>query len=53
MNDPEIFDIDLNGSLAQVSIHTIKSARVFHIIYGDRRRPLNITITTKDDDTRF
>ncbi|WP_198171486.1 hypothetical protein [Mucilaginibacter aquatilis] len=53
MNDPKVFDIELDGSICQVSTHTIKSTRVFHIIYGDRRKPLNITIATRDDDTKF
>jgi hypothetical protein len=53
MNDPKTFEVELNGKIVQVSDHTIKSARVFHIIYPDRQLPLNITIAEDKDGTKF
>jgi hypothetical protein len=53
MNDPKLFVIELNGQIAHVSDHTIKSARVFHINFQNRRPPLNITIATNSDDEKF
>ena len=54
MNDPEVFDVELYGHLAQVSDHTIRSARVFHIVFGDgKRRPLNITIAEAEGGEKF
>ncbi|TFF29736.1 hypothetical protein [Mucilaginibacter psychrotolerans] len=31
MNDPQVFEIVLNGQTVRVSDHTIKSARIFHV----------------------
>jgi len=53
MNDPKTFDIELKGQNAKVTDHTIKSAKVFHIAFSDRRPPLNITIATNSDDEKF
>ena len=53
MEDPKAFDIELNGLTCHVTDHTIKKARVFHIVYPDRRNPLNITIATNSDDEKF
>ncbi len=53
MDDPKIFDIDLNGQAAQVSAHTIKSAKVFHIVFTSRRPALNITIAENADGVKF
>lgn len=54
MEDPKVFDVELYGHLAQVSDHTIKSARLFHIVFGDgKRRPLNITIAEAEGGEKF
>ena len=53
MEDPKEFDIEINGETAHVSDHTIKSARVFHIVFASRRPHLNITIATNSDDEKF
>jgi len=53
MHDPEHFEIELNGAAVAVSIHTIRSARVFHVIYPDNRPPLNITIAENTDGKKF
>lgn len=53
MEDPKKFAIEIYGKLAHVSDHTIKSARIFHISFSDRRLPLNITIATSSDDEKF
>jgi len=51
--DPAAFDIELYGHVVAVSLHIIKSAKVFHIIFGDHRQPLNITVATDSDDRKF
>jgi len=53
MDDPKTFEIELYGQLAKVSDHTIKSARVFHIIYPNSKTPLNITIAEDTDGVKF
>lgn len=53
MNDPKAFDIELNGQVAHVTGHTIKSAKVFHIIFQSRKPPLNITIAEDTDGLKF
>ena len=53
MNDPESFDIELNGKIAHVTSHTIRSAKVFHVVYSDRRPALNITIAENTDGVKF
>lgn len=53
MNDPKGFDIELNGVAARVTDHTIKSAKVFHIVFQNRRPPLNITVATNSDEEKF
>lgn len=53
MDDPKAFDMELNGQVVRVSDHTIKSARVFHIVYPDRKPALNITIAENSDGVRF
>jgi hypothetical protein len=53
MNDPKTFEVELNGQVVRVSDHTIKSARVFHIVYPNRKPPLNITIAENSDGVKF
>lgn len=41
VDDPREFNVELYGQMASVSAHTIKSAKVFHIIFcGGRPSPL-------------
>ena len=53
MDDPKAFDIDLSGETAHVTDQTIKSSRVFHVIFANGCKPLNITVATGSDDTKF
>lgn len=53
MNEPRVFDVELNSQTVRVSAHTIKSARVFHIVYPDRKPDLNITIAEDTDGLKF
>ena len=53
MDDPKTFDIELSGDTAHVTDQTIKSSRVFHLIFNNGRKPLNITIATGSDDVKF
>lgn len=53
MDDPRLFDIELNGKTVQVSSHTIKTAKVFHVVYPDRKPALNITIAENSDGEKF
>lgn len=53
MNEPTVFELEFGGQIVRVSEHTIKSARVFHIVYPDRKPPLNITIATNRDGEKF
>jgi len=53
MDEPKAFDIELNGQIAHVTSHTIKSARVFHLVYHNSRPPLNITIAETADGEKF
>ena len=53
MEDPKVFDIELFGHIASVDVHAIKSAKIFHITFGDKRKPLNITVATNDDGDKF
>jgi hypothetical protein len=52
-NDPKAFEIEMDDHLAQVSVHTIKSAKVFHLVFNSRRAALNITVATDDDGGKF
>ena len=53
MDSPKSFDVELNGQMVRVSDHTIKSARVFHIVYPNRKPALNITIAEDIDGVKF
>lgn len=53
MNDPQAFDIELNGQPAHVTDHAIKSARIFHVVFANHRPPLNITIAENIDGEKF
>jgi hypothetical protein len=53
MDDPKQFEVELNRQTIRVSDHTIKSARVFQIVYPDRKPDLNITIAEDTDGLKF
>jgi hypothetical protein len=53
MNAPTTFEVELNGQMVRVSDHTIKSARIFHIVYPNRKPALNITIAENSDGLKF
>jgi hypothetical protein len=53
MDYPKIFDVELNGQTARVSVHTIRSARVFHVLYPDKKAPLNLTVAENPDGEKF
>jgi hypothetical protein len=50
---PTAFDMELDGRIVQVSVHTIRSAKVFHVVFDSGKPDLNITIATKDDGDKF
>ena len=52
-NDPKAFDIEVNGISARVTDHSIKNAKVFHVVYRNRRPALNITVATDSDEQKF
>lgn len=52
-NDPTAFEVVVGELTAQVSVHKIKSAKVFHLVFAGKRPPLNITIATNDDGEKF
>lgn len=51
--DPSEFTIQWGNDQAKVSSHTIESARVFHILFPDKRPPLNITIAEDREGVKF
>lgn len=53
MDDPKEFEVELNGQTVRVSDHTIRSARVFHIVYPGRKPDLNITIAENTEGVKF
>jgi hypothetical protein len=53
MGDPTLFDVELHGMLVRVSIHAIKSARVFHLTFAGSKPALNITIAENTDGKKF
>jgi hypothetical protein len=52
-NDPKFFDVIVGELIAHVSVHIIKSAKVFHLVYDGGREPLNMTIANADDGSKF
>jgi len=52
-NDPKVFEIMLDEQSVQVSVHIIKSAKVFHLVYPSLKDPLNLTIANADDGGKF
>lgn len=52
-DDPKAFDIELGDQTAHVTVHTLKSARVFHIVFNSRRAALHITVAVNDEGNRF
>jgi len=53
MNDPKVFDIELYGQTTRVTVHNIRSARVFRLISHNSRPPLNIIIAETTDGGKF
>lgn len=52
-NDPKFFDVMVGELIAHVSVHIIKSAKVFHLVYDNGREPLNMTTANADDGSKF
>jgi hypothetical protein len=50
---PAAFDMELDGRIVQVSVHKIRSEKVFHVVFDSGKPDLNITIATKDDGDKF
>lgn len=53
MDDPKSFDVELHRQIVRVSGHKIKSSRVFHLVFPDRKPALNITIAENSDGEKF
>lgn len=53
INDPKVFDVVLHTKVAHVSVHKIRSANVFHVVFDSGKPDLNITIAIKDDGDKF
>jgi hypothetical protein len=53
MEDPEVFDLALGNETATVSIHQIKTARIFHVVFRSNRKPLHMTIGNTADGEKF
>lgn len=51
--DPKTFEVMVGESTAQVSVHQIKSAKVFHLVFAGKRPPLNVTVATNDEGAKF
>lgn len=52
-HDPQTFDIEVEGQPVQVTVHKIKSAKVFHLVFKGKRRALNVTVGTDDEGGKF
>jgi len=52
-NDPKTFEVIVGDLTAQVSVHKIKSAKVFHLVFAGKRAALNVTVATNDDGEKF
>lgn len=52
-NDPQSFDIEFGSEAAHVTVHTIKSAKIFHLVFNSRKPDLNLTIATGNDGNKF
>ena len=52
-NDPKTFAVMLGETAAQVSVHQIKSAKVFHLVFAGKRGALNVTVAINDDGEKF
>lgn len=53
MDYPKAFDIEIYGQNARVTDYTIKSAKVFHIVFEGRCADLNITVANDSDGGKF
>ena len=51
--DPKAFDIELGDQSVHVTVHIIKTAKVFHLVFNKRRPALNITVAINDDGDKF
>jgi hypothetical protein len=47
------FEITLGGLVMNVSEHRIKNTAVFHVLFSDKRKPLNITIAENSVNEKF
>jgi hypothetical protein len=47
------FEIECNGEVTKVTEAEIKSRRIFHIQYSDKKKPLTITIGRDNTDIKF
>lgn len=47
------FEITFGNLVMKVSEHRIKDAPVFHIVFNDNRKPLNITVAENSDGEKF
>lgn len=53
IHDPQAFDIEVSGQLAHVTVHKIKSAKVFHLVFNCHRPVLNITMAIDNEGNKF
>jgi hypothetical protein len=47
------FKITSGDLVMNISEHRVKNTAVFHIIFSDKRKPLNITIAENSDGEKF
>ncbi len=47
------FEITYGNTVMKVSEHRINNTAVFHIVFNDKRKPLNVTIATNSDGMKF
>ena len=52
-SDPKSFEVMVGESTAQVSVHQIKSAKVFHLVFAGKRPALNVTVAANDEGEKF
>jgi hypothetical protein len=47
------FQLTSGEIVMDISEHRIKNTAVFHIVFSDKRKPLNITIAENSDGEKF
>jgi hypothetical protein len=47
------FEITSGNLVMKVSEHRINNTAVFHVVFNDNRKPLNVTIATNSDGEKF